>query len=139
MGWDTPIEWLNGAITDGVRSLVSEPRIEEFVRNYSFLDANYAAMLDVMASVRSGAPDKAHYMRDMDSNVDCMKAWLIEKVGADWAEATRANINSELGIGRGTPPWEEMRTTMSQAGKDAVPAFVARHVRDLTNSFYRFR
>lgn len=139
VGWDTPIEWLNGAITDGVRSLVSEPRIEEFVRNYSFLDANYAAMLDVMASVRSGAPDKAHYMRDMDSNVDCMKAWLIEKVGADWAEATRANINSELGIGRGTPPWEEMRTTMSQAGKDAVPAFVARHVRDLTNSFYRFR
>ena len=74
VGWDTPIEWLNGAITYGVRSLVSEPRIEEFVRNYSLMNANYAAMLDVMASVRAGAPDRAHYMRDMDSNVDAMKA-----------------------------------------------------------------
>lgn len=37
VGWDTPIEWLNGAITEGVTSLVSEQRIENLVENYSFM------------------------------------------------------------------------------------------------------
>ena len=73
-------------------------------------------MLDVMASVRAGAPDRAHYMRDMDSNVDAMKAWLIDRVGKDWAEATRYNTQSNLEIGCGTPPWKEMQDAMSQPG-----------------------
>ena len=134
VGWDTIIEWLNGAITDGVRSLVSEERIQEFVKNYSFMQANYSALLDAMNVVRPASAK----MRDMDSNVDKMKGWLVEKIGADWAQATRRNDRSELGIGRGKTPWDEMEATMSQQGADAVPAFVARKVRSLTDSFYAF-
>ena len=138
VGWDTPMKWLNGAITDGVRSLVSVPRIEEFVADYSFMNYNYAHLLSVLEVARGGVPERAHYMKEMDTNVDTMKGWLIKHIGADWASATSLNRDSKLGIGRGVLPWEEVRTTMSQSGKDAVPAFVGRHVRDLTKTFYRF-
>jgi hypothetical protein len=80
VGWDTPIEWLNGSITDGVNNLVSKERIQEFVKNYSFMEANYASLLDVMNFVR---PAQAK-MRDMDSNVDKMKGWLVDNIGNDW-------------------------------------------------------
>lgn len=135
VGWDTPIEWLNGSITDGVKRLVSENKIEEFVANYSFLNSNYAALLDVLEVAK---PDRAHHMRDMDSNVDRMKGWLVRHIGPDWATATRRNANSRLGITRGVLPWVEMQRANTKTGGDAVPAFVERHVRHLTNNFYTF-
>jgi hypothetical protein len=134
VGWDTPIEWLNGGITDGVRSLVSEPRIEEFVANFSLLSSNYGSLLEMMSRVR---PHSAS-MRDMDSNVDRMKGWLVEKIGADWASATQRNSVSNLEIGRGISPWDEVHKANSRSGKSSVPAFVARRTRGLTHSFYRF-
>ena len=135
VGWDSPIEWLNGAITSGVTSLVSEQRIENFVENYSFLDHNYAALVDVIEVARPGFC----HMRNMDGNVDRMKHFLVEKVGVDWGTATAANQVSKLGIDtRGSVPWDEVRTTMTRQGSDSTPAFVARHVRDLTSSFFAF-
>lgn len=134
VGWDTPIEWLNAGITDGVRSLVSEPRIEEFVANYSLMNSNYSSLLEMMKKVRPGRAN----MRDMDSNIDRMKGWLVEKVGADWATATRNNTVSALGIGRGKNPWDEMHTANTRQGTSSVPAFIARRTRGLTHSFYRF-
>ena len=135
VGWDTPIEWLNGAITSGVATLVSEQRIENFVENYSFLDHNYRALLEVMEVDSLGRSN----MRDMDGNVDRMKHFLLDNVGVDWATATAANQVSKLGIdSRGVVPWDEVRTAMTQTGNDATPAFVARHVRNLTSSFFAF-
>lgn len=135
VGWDTPIEWLNGAITEGVTSLVSEQRIENFVENYSFMDHNYTALLDSVNFARSGNAN----MRDMDGNVARMKSFLVANIGHDWATATAANVVSKLGIdARGDVPWNEVRTTMTQHGNDATPAFVARHVRNLSNSFFAF-
>ena len=135
VGWDSPIEWLSGAITSGVTSLVSEQRIENFVENYSFLDHNYAALVDVIEVAR---PVFFH-MRNMDGNVDRMKHFLVDKVGVDWVTATAANQVSKLGIDtRGSVPWDEVRTTMTRQGSDSTPAFVARHVRDLTSSFFAF-
>ena len=78
-------------------------------------------------------------MRDMDGNVDRMKHFLLDNVGVDWATATAANQVSKLGIdSRGVVPWDEVRTAMTQTGNDATPAFVARHVRNLTSSFFAF-
>ena len=134
VGWDTPIEWLNGAITDGVKRLVSEARIENFVLNYSFLNSNYAHLLDVIEVARG----QHQTMRDMDANVDRMKHWLISHIGHNWATATTPNQNSQLGIPRGVLPWVETQQAMTRVGNDAVPTYVARCVRDLTNSFYGF-
>ena len=109
VGWDSPVEFLNGAITDGVSSLVSESRIEEFVANYAFMNHNYAALLDMLEISR---PTRAN-MRDMDANVARMKDWLITHIGATWDAAVLANANSKLGIStRGQPPWKEMRSAI---------------------------
>ena len=136
VGWDTPIEWLNGAITDGVRTLVSEQKIENFVANYSFLNTNYAALLDEMHVTR-GQGDS--HMRDMDGNVAAMKHWLCTNIGTTWAAATRRNANSRLGIDRrGQLPWVEMRQSMTRVGRDSVNRHVEDVVRRLTRSFYRF-
>jgi hypothetical protein len=118
-----------------VNSLVSEQRIETFVENYSFLDHNYVALVDVIKVARPGFS----HMRNMDGNVDRMKHFLVDKVGVDWVTATAANQVSKLGIDtRGSVPWDEVRTTMTRQGSDSTPAFVARHVRDLTSSFFAF-
>ena len=137
VGWDTPIEWLNGAITDGVRALVSEDRIEEFVANYSFLHHNYSAMREM---VEAASPAGVSFMRDMDGNVARMKDWLIKNIGSDWNTASRPNRNSKLGIsGRGKPPWDEIRDAMTKTGADSVASHVSEVVRGMTDSFYRFR
>lgn len=136
VGWDTPIEWLNAAITDGVLHHVSETRIEHFIGYYSFTDAAYRALLD---DANFSNDRNESFMKDLDSNVSKLKAHLMKHVGQTWAAATQPNSNSKLGISaRSIPPWEEVEKTMTRTGKDSVPAFVARHVRDLTSQFYAF-
>jgi hypothetical protein len=136
VGWDTVIEWLNAAITAGVTHRVSEERIKRFVRNYSFSDAAYRALLD---DLRMNDGRKESFMKSLDSNVNTLKAHLSRLVGRTWQEATTPNSQSKLGIqGRQMVPWEEVDQTMSRTGRDSVPAFVARHVRDLTGTFYAF-
>lgn len=135
VGWDTPIEWLNGAITAGVHSHVSEQKIQRFISQYSFLESNYASMTEMMEVARSAQAN----MKELDGNVNCMKGWLIDNIGADWATATQPNQNSKLGIRLGNLPWNEVAAQMAQGGAESVPAHVARHVRSLTYSFYAFR
>ena len=53
VGWDTPIEWLNGAITEMVPSKVSEERISRAIRNHSTLQANYFELLGSLGGVHS--------------------------------------------------------------------------------------
>ena len=134
VGWDTPIEFLNGSITEAVHTQVSEQKIERHILNYSLLSSNYGALLDLIEVAHPGRAN----MRELDSNVNRMKDWLISNIGADWATATQANQNSKLGIGRGVPPWEEMERMMTRQGVDSVPAHVSRVVRELTSSFYTF-
>lgn len=140
VGWDTPIEWLNGAITEGVHDLVSQARIADFIRNFAFMDANYACLLEYLHTAR----DTHAKMKDMDCNVDAMKAWLIAKVGPDWESATRHNSVSNLGIGAGRrgptpkPPWVEVEENMMRAGADSVHTHVASTLRGLTSTFFSF-
>ena len=136
MGWDTPIEWLNAAITAGVLHHVSEDRIEDFVRNFSFTDAAYMGLL---ADANLSYDKHESFMKDITSNVESLKAHLNRLVGSTWDAATQPNAVSKLGIAsRPSPPWEEVVDVMTRTGKDSVPAFVARHVRDLTSTFYSF-
>ena len=113
VGWDSPIEWLNGAITSGVTSLISEQRIEDFVENYAFMESNYTSLLNEFNHARSGQSN----MRELDGNVNRMKSFLVSNIGADWATATAANQVSRLGIdSRGIVPWDEVRTAMMRTG-----------------------
>ena len=136
VGWDTPMEWLNAAITSGVRHHVSTERISEFVKNYAFTDTNYRKLLDD-ANLAYNRTES--FMKGLDGNVAALKAHLMQHVGGTWHAATQPNAVSKLGIpSRPAVPWKEVESVMTQTGKDSVPAFVARHVRDLTSNFYAF-
>eukprot|EP00965_Chrysotila_dentata_P007302 236359-Pleurochrysis_carterae.AAC.1 len=75
----------------------------------------------------------------MDADVALLKNLFLTKIGSSWQSATRANTHGMLGITRGRVPWDEVKDVMMQSGSDtAPPAFVARHVRNLTSSFYFF-
>ena len=134
MGWDTPVEWLNGAITEGVQSHVSEEKIETFVRRYSLLSAND----DVMRSNLCPKEEGGRKMKSIESDVALLKDFLFDRIGRDWRSATRWNDESELEIGRGVPPWKEMDTKSNLGGNESVPFFVAEVVRRYTSSFYSF-
>lgn len=134
VGWDTPIEWLNLGITEGVSKLVSESRIANCIENYALLESNYRMLLDATQTTASVTGK----MKEMDSNVNAMKGWLMDQVGADWNTATRENENSNLNLGRGMKPWMEIREAMCKEGRDSVTSHVARHVRGLTNTFFAF-
>ena len=109
--------------------------VEDFVDNYAFMESNYTALLNEFDIARPGQAN----MREMDGNVNRMKSFLITNIGADWATATAANQVSRLGIdSRGIVPWDEVRTAMTRVGVDSTPAFVARHVRHLTHTFFPF-
>lgn len=137
VGWDTPIEWLNGAITEGVSRMVSENRIAKFIHNYAFLDSNYHFLRESTDRARSGRA----LFKDLDANVDVMKGWLMRTVGSDWNSATQANVNPKIDFGRGGPgtlPWDEIRDAMNRQGRHAVDTHVAQCVRGLTSGFYGF-
>ena len=77
-------------------------------------------------------------MKDMDGNVQRMKAWLMKKVGPTWAVATARNSESKLEIGRGKVPWVEVAEEMAKYGKDSTESRVAQTVQGLTYTFYAF-
>ena len=134
VGWDTPVEWLNGAITEGVQVRVSEERIERFVDRFALLCANDDAMRATLHP-KDGSSAK---MKSIDNDVALLKGFFMDTIGSDWNEATRPNDDSEMGIGRGVPPWEEMDRKSNLAGNDSVPHFVAETVRRYTSSYFVF-
>ena len=134
VGWDTPVEWLHGAITEGVQSHVSEEKIETFVRRYPLLSAND----DVMRSALCPKEEGERKMKSIESDVALLKDFLFDRIGRDWRSATRWNDESELEIGRGVPPWKEMDIKSNLGGNESVPFFVAEVVRRYTSSFYSF-
>ena len=134
VGWDTPVEWLNGAITEGVQIRISEERIERFVARFALLSANE----DVMRASLHPKDGNSAKMKSLDSDVALLKGFFMDRIGSTWFEATRQNDDSELGIGRGVPPWEEMHTKSHQAGNDSVPYYVAEVVRRYTSSYFVF-
>lgn len=134
VGWDTPIEWLNGAITAGVEKLVSESRIENFIERFPLLQHNY----NVLRAEFFSRAEHHSWMKSMETDVNHWKAFFIEKIGRNWQQATSRNTTSKLGITRGTPPWEEVRTTMHKHGRDSVAHYVAEHARNLTSNFYNW-
>eukprot|EP00965_Chrysotila_dentata_P024157 800582-Pleurochrysis_carterae.AAC.1 len=64
----------------------------------------------------------------MDTDVGRLKNLFLNRIGPDWATATRSNAQSTLGLTRGQVPWKEVSDVISQNGSEtSTPAFVARH------------
>jgi hypothetical protein len=143
VGWDHPIELLNGAITRGVQSHVTLEHIEQFLKIYPLLEHNNTVLREWTMPARDRY---ASMMKDMDSDVGRLKEWFMQSVGSDWLSvcACTAQRNSippgpQLVPQRGRPPWEEVEATMTAQGDDSVPAFVGKTVRRLTVNFYAWQ
>ena len=117
-----------------MEKLVSESRIENFIERFPLLQHNY----NVLRAEFFSRAEQDSWMKNMEADVNHWKAFFIEKTGRNWQQATSRNTTSKLGITRGTPPWEEVRTTMHKHGRDSVAHYVAEHARNLTSNFYNW-
>eukprot|EP00965_Chrysotila_dentata_P251846 6210312-Pleurochrysis_carterae.AAC.1 len=75
----------------------------------------------------------------MDTDFARLRNLFMTRVGPDWAKATRTNRISTLDLKRGQVPWEGVSEAMSHRGPESsLPAFVAKHVRNSTHTYYSF-
>ena len=68
-----------------------------------------------------------------------LKNFFMLKIGSTWNAASAANSISKLNShtdSRGQVPWMEVQACMQQHGNNSVPACVAKHARNLTESYY---
>ena len=140
VGHDCPVEWLNGAITSGVDSHVSIERIEKFIVGYPLLQHNHHIMREWSMSARARYDA---FMKELDGDVNALKAMFMEKVGADWQSVCRRSTwqNSQppaaqLIDAKHSKPWEEVNRVMTRTGSDSVTHFIAKTVRKLTCNYY---
>ena len=137
VGWDTPCEWLHKAISAGVQTHVSERRIDNFILGFPFMEHCQDTLSDFLYANYS---KETAFMKDMDADVHTLVGHLRATVGSTWQHAARANHISALGIvHRGPLPWDEIHTTMTRTGADALPTVINRHLNTCTSSFYAFR
>ena len=134
VGWDMLIEWLNHAIKKHVTAHITREQIEQFIRNWPFMESVRAGIRDVIYALRT---DRDYRWRDADADVNTLKKFFRDKIGADWNSATRVNASpSILKQGMSTSrPWLEVERKMGQRGVKAPHAFVAAALNRYTGFF----
>ncbi len=75
--------------------------------------------------------------RDARVDVETLKTFFRDKIGATWTQATRANTTPHVlqGPDRGVPPWREVRDVMARTGRDAPHEYIQRYVAQMTPFF----
>ena len=134
VGWDWPIENLNGAIKSHVDMHVSEAQIEKFLLDWPMLEEVQRHMRDILYSNRA----ERHWRgRDVDADVAELKKFFREQIGATWAEAVRPNnvLTVTTGPKRNKRPWEEIEAVMGRRGVDAPHAYIRNYVLEMTPYF----
>ena len=143
VGYDCPIEWLNGAITAGVLSHVTLDRIERFVHIYPLYQHNHHIVREWSQPARERYEA---FMKDIDNDVAQILQLLIQKVGATWSDVCQRRTwqNSQPPCAqlidvRDVTPWEQIRRSMTRGGDESVSVFICRTVRRLTGNYYAWR
>ena len=137
VGHDTPCEWLNKSITLGVRNRVTEAAIEDFVASNPFVEHSYQMLREQLGL---GVKDRERKMKNMDKDVDMLKAAFRSKIGSTWLQVTAPRPNSKFNLGAARP-WADVKAENSKpdsAKSESLPAFIARHVKSHTCNFYAF-
>ena len=137
VGWDMLIEWLNRAIKSHVTTHITEAQIEEFLRNWPFMETVRGGVRDFVYAARTFRDFR---WRDVDGDVEKILAFLRKKVGKDWAAATKVNsVPHILKAGESTKrPWKEIQGKMDKQGAEAPHVFV-RNVVNRYTSFFQWQ
>ena len=133
-GWDTPCEWLRADITRSVQTHVSEESIWNFIQDQPFLSTVERELRQLVGEETSLDASK---LKNMDADVDKLKAMFDREIGATWAQAAAHNTVSKLLLGaraRVAAPWREYEEVSQRTGNDSTAAYVRRHL-----STYAFR
>ena len=87
-----------------------------------------------------GLKDRERKMKNMDKDVDMLKAAFRSKIGSTWLQVTAPRPNSKFNLGAARP-WADVKAENSKpdsAKSESLPAFIARHVKSHTCNFYAF-
>ena len=104
-----------------------------FIADFAFTDT---AAQTLKTWAFSNRAERERFMKDMEDDVQKLKGLFMDKIGPDWATATRPNSASKLGIKRGKVPWTEVHETMTKRGNESTVAWIEGTARRLTHSFY---
>ena len=134
VGWDMLIEWLNSAIKSHVTAHITRAQIEEFIRNWPFMETVRGGVREFIYALRVA---RDYRWRDSDGDVATLKAFFRDKIGRDWVMATRVNtIPHVLKSGMSTSrPWLEAQRKMALTGEAAPHRFVYHAVNRYTQFF----
>ena len=131
VGWDMPCENLNRDIKDDLKEPHRE-NVDAYVSEWDFTRTVEDGIVEIIEANRSELKDALH--KKIDTDVDALKNFFKDKIGATFADATcqnglpqttRSNIKLKP---RAVTPWENVRRTAD--GDESVTDFVKRHVRD---------
>ena len=118
VGWDMLIEWLNRAIKGHVTSHISRAQIERFILNWPFMENVRTGIRDFVYELRAARDFR---WRDVDGDVANLVQFFRDKIGKDWAHATRLNTTPHVLTtdGSRSRPWKEIQRTMGLRGDKA--------------------
>ena len=80
-------------------------------------------------------------MKEMESDVQQLKAALNQHVGTTWQAASKRIPGTPWTVSqnqRGQAPWREVEAAMTAGGQNAVGTFIAGVARRMTSSYYSF-
>ena len=134
VGWDWPIENLNGAIKSHVDTRVSEAQVRNFVADWALVET---VQQDFRRIIDANSADRHWRGRDVRVDIEKLKAFFRATIGSTWAHATRHNTSPSVLLGetRTAAPWEEKARVMAQTGVAAPHAFIQSKVTNLTPFF----
>lgn len=95
VGWDMPIEKLNGWIRESVVSNISKFQICQFIRRLNFMQHVIRGVKRLVWAKR--ARDTAT-VKDIDRDVQLILEFLRGTIGTTYREATRPSDNNLLGV-----------------------------------------
>ena len=120
VGWDMPIEKLNMWIKESINYKITEDALRTFIRRINFTHVVVRNVKRFYTSNRKS--DHTSKLKDIDADVQLIKAFLRAKIGTTYAEATAASDENLLEMDlsnwgglrnvRAKSPWHEMRRTM---------------------------
>ena len=119
VGWDMPIERLNGAIRRHVKTGITQRIIWAFIKSYTFLEHVRRTLMTYLHGGAHRMFQREHHThRDIETDVRVLKDWLRQAVcgpppaAHTWAFAARVNASPTVVSDRSRPPWQVQRDAM---------------------------
>ena len=124
---------MNAWIKEAVVANITEWQITKFIRRLNF---THVVLRGIKRILHRNRTPEAESLKKIDEDVETIKKFLREKIGADYATATRPSSENLLGVDMSTwggnqyprmhTPWKQM-----ERGMDDYREYVTRNLTKL--------